>query len=65
VTDLVIFLGEAAELIKIELITENYQYKANRIDQTMFPGTECAIEFVVRKRTVQELADRGRWRRSD
>jgi SAM-dependent methyltransferase len=65
VTDLVIFLGEAAELIKIELITENYQYKAKRIDQTMFPATECAIEFVVRKRTVQELADRGRWRRSD
>ena len=65
VTDLVISLGEAAELIKIELITDGYQYGANRIDQTMFPGTECAIEFVVRKRTVQELADRGRWRRSE
>jgi len=64
VTDLVIGLGELAEVIKIELITDNYQYGANRIDQTLFPGTECAIEFIVRKRTVQELADRGRWRRS-
>lgn len=64
VTDLVIGLGEPAELIKIELITENYQYGASRVDQTMFPGTECAIEFIVRKRTVQDLADRGRWRRA-
>ena len=64
-TDLVVGLGESAELVKIELITENYQYGANRVDQTMFPGTECAIEFVVRKRRVQELADRGRWRRPE
>jgi SAM-dependent methyltransferase len=64
VTDLFVDLGEAAEVIKMELISDGYEYGAKRLDQTMFPGVECAIEFIIRKRTIQELADRGRWRRS-
>jgi SAM-dependent methyltransferase len=65
VLDLVRDLGPAAELVRVEQLSSMYRFDLPRIDQTMGPVAECGIEFVVRKRTPQELADGGRWRRTD
>lgn len=56
-------LGDGADIVKIEQITAGYRYDLPRFDQTLTPA-ECAIEFIVRKRTDQELSEKGRWRRS-
>jgi hypothetical protein len=65
VLDLVRDLGPAAELVRVEQLSSMFRFDLPRIDQTMGPVAECGIEFVVRKRTQQELVDCGRWRRSD
>lgn len=57
-------LGDSADIIKIEQITAGYRYELPRFDQTLSPVAECAIEFIIRKRTDEELTDKGRWRRS-
>ena len=64
VLDLVRGLGEAAELVKVELLSSTYRYDLPRFDQTLTPVGECGIEFIVRKRPQAEIADKGRWRRS-
>lgn len=63
VVDLVRGLGEAAELLRMELLAATYRFDLPRFDQTQTPVGECGIEFVVRKRPAAEIADRGRWRR--
>ncbi len=63
VVDLVRDLGESAELVRLELLSSTYRFNLPRYDQTLSPIGECGIEFVVRRRTQQEIADRGRWRR--
>ncbi len=63
VIDLVRELGEEAELIRLELLNSTYRYQLPRYDQTLSPVAECGIEFVIRRRTPEEIADRGRWRR--
>jgi SAM-dependent methyltransferase len=65
VIDLVLGLGEQAELVRLEQLSATYRYDLPRYDQTLAPVGEIGIEFVVRKRPAQELADRGRWRRAD
>ncbi len=60
VIDLLRTLGDAADIRKIEVIDASYRYDLPRFDQTMTPTAECAIEFVVRKRTSVELAAGGR-----
>jgi SAM-dependent methyltransferase len=64
VIDLIRDLGESAELIRLEQLNSTYRFDLPRYDQTLSPVGECGIEFVVRKRTLEEIADRGRWRRS-
>jgi len=62
--DVVRDLGDPAELVRLEQLTSTFRFELPRYDQTLSPVGECAIEFVIRKRTGQEIADRGRWRRS-
>ena len=61
VLDLVRSLGPAADVRKIEVIDATFRADLPRYDQTMTPIAECAIEFIVRKRTADELAASG-WR---
>jgi SAM-dependent methyltransferase len=65
VIDLVRDLGPAAELVRLEQLSSTYRFDLPRYDQSVTPVAECAIEFIVRKRSSQEIADRGRWRRAD
>lgn len=60
------FLGQFSseiEVIKIDLVngTYNYNHPYGRIDQTSASISECAIEFIVRKRTQEEKNQRGRY----
>jgi SAM-dependent methyltransferase len=54
--DLLPRLGEAAEIIKVELLNQTYRYVLPRFDQTLTPIGEAGIECVVRKRTQEEIA---------
>lgn len=63
VLDLVCELGEEAELVRVEQLSATYRFDLPRYDQTLTPVGECGIEFVIRKRLPQEVADKGRWRR--
>lgn len=57
--ELVIGLGKAAEVEKIELLNAGYRYQLPRYDQTLTPIGECAIELVIRKRTDEEIRSKG------
>lgn len=48
------------EVLKIELVNSSFLYNIQRIDQTYHSISECAIEFIVRKRTEKELEQKGR-----
>jgi SAM-dependent methyltransferase len=63
VVDLVRELGPTAELVRLEQLSTGYRFDIPRYDQSMSPVAEFSIEFVLRKREPQEIADRGRWRR--
>ena len=54
--DLLPKLGKAAEVMKVELLNQGYRYVLPRFDQTLTPIGEAGIEFVVRKRTSEEIA---------
>jgi len=49
------------EVVKVELQNAAYKYGVGRYDQTFFDIGECAIEFIVRKYTEEELVRRGRY----
>ena len=63
ILDLVRNLVDEAELVRVEQLSATYRFDLPRYDQTLTPVGECGIEFVIRKRTRDEIADRGRWRR--
>ena len=48
------------EVVRIEKVDATYMYEVPRIDQTAFGISECAVEFVVRKRTAEEIERCGR-----
>jgi SAM-dependent methyltransferase len=48
------------EVLKVELINGAFIYNVQRFDQTYHSISECAIEFVVRKRTQEEINAKGR-----
>lgn len=52
-------LGEAADIERLALLNATFRYDLPRFDQTLTPIGECGIEFVIRKRTVRELAYGG------
>ncbi|MEE2761302.1 MAG: methyltransferase domain-containing protein [Pseudomonadota bacterium] len=53
-------LGPAMELVRLNLLDEGFRHTLPRFDQTMTPIGECGIEFVIRKRTADELEAGGR-----
>lgn len=59
VVDLVLMLGDAAHVAKIELLTATHRANLPRFDQTLTPVGESAIEFIVRKRLPRELERLG------
>lgn len=52
-------LGPAADIEKIELLNSSYRPSLPRYDQTLAPVGECGIEFVVRKRSADEIRSGG------
>ena len=42
--------ADQIEVLKVELVDASFQYNKERYDQTAFGISECAIEFIVRKR---------------
>jgi SAM-dependent methyltransferase len=60
VVELLDSLGEDAEPVRIELLDSTYRYALPRYDQSQTPVAECGIEFVIRKRTAEEVAFGGR-----
>lgn len=49
------------EILKVELINSVYMYDKEPYDQSLYEMSECAIEIVVRKRTLKEIAKKGRY----
>lgn len=49
------------EILKVELINGSYIYDAVRYDQTFEGISECAIEFIIRKKPLIEIHRRGRY----
>ena len=65
VTDLVYGVSDRVQALKIELLDATYRWAGvSRMDQTLTPVAESAIGIVVRKRTADGLALRGRIRRA-
>lgn len=60
VLDLFGALGMECDIRRIELIDTAFRYGLPRYDQTLTPVAESAIEIVVRKRTAEEVANKGR-----
>ena len=59
VLDLILSLGQSADLRKIELIDYTYRYSFPRYDHTLTPVGESAIEIIIRKREKEELHSKG------
>jgi SAM-dependent methyltransferase len=55
VFDLIISLGPSAAVKKISLEDATYHYTWPKFDQTLTPTTESAIEFIIRKRSPEEI----------
>jgi SAM-dependent methyltransferase len=51
---------DKVEVLKVELINSAFIYGVQRFDQTYHSISECAIEFIVRKRPADELLRKGR-----
>jgi SAM-dependent methyltransferase len=51
---------DKVEILKVELINQAFMYGVQRFDQTYHSIAECAIEFIVRKRTAEEIEKLGR-----
>ncbi len=60
VVELIAALGAAADVQKLDLLNATYRYGLPRMDQTLTPVAESGIEFVIRKRTPEEVAFGGR-----
>ena len=60
VIELLISLGALADIKLISLEDRMYRYSLPRYDQTSTPITESAIEFIVRKKTEEEIEKQGR-----
>lgn len=58
--ELLLTLDTSAQILRVQLLDIGYRYSLPRFDQTLTPIGECAIEFVVRKRTQTELTACGR-----
>ena len=60
--DLAAEFADRLQVVKIELLDATFRFSGRRgFDQTTTPVGECAIEFILRRWTAEELAQRGRW----
>lgn len=50
---------DAVDVIRIELLDHAYLYGRDRFDQTHLPITETGVEFVLRKRTPEDIKRKG------
>ena len=55
VVDLILSLGDVIEIRKLAVEDTGYRYNMPEYDQTSTPVSESAIEFVLRKRTREEI----------
>ncbi len=53
--------SDRAQVLKIEQLDATYRFGLPRVDQTLTPVAECALEFILRKRPASELASSGRY----
>ena len=60
VLELLTVYDDTIEINKVELLNQSYRYSLPQFDQTLTPVGECAIEFILRKRTAGELEAGGR-----
>jgi len=60
VLELLTVYDNTIEINKVELLDQTYRYSLPQFDQTLTPVGECAIEIILRKRTVAELEAGGR-----
>ena len=60
VLDLIQTLGDEADILKVELLDSTFRHQLPRMDQTLTPVAESAIEFIVRKRPGEEVEKGGR-----
>lgn len=57
--ELAMRLGPAADIRRLAVIDAGYRQRLPRMDQTLTPTAECAIELVLRKRPEAELSFGG------
>lgn len=63
ISDLAAEFSDIAHLLKLEHLDRTFRYGIDhRFDQTMTPVAECAIELILRKRTEQDVLQKGRYR---
>lgn len=55
ILDLLIALGEKADIRKISVEDSGFRFNMPEYDQTLTPISESAIEFIVRKKKTQEI----------
>jgi SAM-dependent methyltransferase len=60
VFDLLSYFCDKIEVIKVDLINAAFVYDTHRFDQTYHGNSECAVEFIVRKRPEDEVVRKGR-----
>jgi len=58
--DLLARFTARAEVLKIERLDATYRYALPRFDQTRTPVAECAIEFILRRLTPEDVKHKGR-----
>ena len=63
-TSMVQVLGNAADIVKLELQDATFRTGLPQLDQTQTPIGECCIEMIIRKRTASELELKGRLNRA-
>jgi SAM-dependent methyltransferase len=57
-TDLFVSVAEQAEVLKVEQLHQTFLPQTKRIDQTRTLLSECAIEFILRKRSESSAAEK-------
>jgi hypothetical protein len=60
ILDMMIDLGAAADVQKIEMLNATFRYGLPRFDQTLILVAESGIEIIVRKRPSEEIEAGGR-----
>lgn len=60
VTEFLADFANDIEILKIERVDGSFIYDVQRFDQTYHGISECAIEFIVRRRTAEEQQRQGR-----